>query len=202
MLTYVPFCNINFTVGVGDKRKIGRGTLKGLSVEAKRFKLSTEKLSIDFSSTKGGPIGDNYRSFVDEIVRFTRKRTPLIGVKKWGDVKQIVKDKIARDIMVRYSLAPAYDKLILCNILIVHNLLVIPFLQVRWNIENNDEEKARIWKIAKYRYKGWRAQFSATYKAYNSYHERMKHKPDDLDIMEWHYLVLYFGSEKFQVPSL
>ena len=104
--------------------------------------------------------------------------------------------------MVCYSLAPAYDKLILCNILIVHNLLVIPFLQVRWNIENNDEEKARIWKIAKYRYKGWRAQFSATYKAYNSYHERMKHKPDDLDIVEWHYLVLYFGSEKFQVPSL
>ena len=49
--------------------------------------------------------------------------------------------------MVRYSLAPAYDKLILCNILIVHNLLVIPFLQVRWNIENSDEEKARIWKI-------------------------------------------------------
>jgi len=130
MLTYVPFCNINFTVGVGDKRKIGRGTLKGLSVEAKRFKLSTEKLSIDFSSTKGGPIGDNYRSFVDEIVRFTRKRTPLIGVKKWGDVKQIVKDKIARDIMVCYSLAPAYDKLILCNILFVHNLLVSLFYRL------------------------------------------------------------------------
>ena len=95
MLTYVPFYNINFTVGVGDKRKIGRGTLKGLSVEAKRFKLDTEKLSIDFSSTKGGPIGDNYRGFVDEIVQFTRKRTPLIGVEKWGDVKQIIKDKIA-----------------------------------------------------------------------------------------------------------
>ncbi|CAD6257320.1 unnamed protein product [Miscanthus lutarioriparius] len=29
-------------VGVGDKRKIGRGTLKGLSVEAKRFKLGRE----------------------------------------------------------------------------------------------------------------------------------------------------------------
>jgi hypothetical protein len=122
VLTYVPFYNIYFIVGVGDKRKIGRGTIKGLSVEAKRFRLGTEKLSIDFSSTKGGPIGDNYRSFVDEIVRFTRKMTPLIGVKKWKHVKQIVKDKIAEDIIVRYSLAPAYDKLI----------FVISYLFIFW----------------------------------------------------------------------
>jgi len=63
---------------------------------------------MDFSSTKGGPIGDNYRAFVNEVVRYTIKRTPLIGVKKWGDVKQNVKDKIARDIMVCYSLAPVH----------------------------------------------------------------------------------------------
>jgi len=27
----------------------------------------------------------------------------------------------------------------------------------------------------------------------------MGNKPEDLDIVEWHYLVLYFGSEEFQV---
>jgi hypothetical protein len=53
--------------------------------------------------------------------------------------------------------------------------------------------------VAKERYKGWRSTFSATYKAYESYDERMKNKPDDLDLVEWHYLILYFGSEAFQV---
>ncbi|KAF0897293.1 hypothetical protein E2562_035581 [Oryza meyeriana var. granulata] len=153
---------------VVDKRKIGRGTMKGFAANAKRFKLASEKLNIDFSSTLGGPVGVNYRLFIDEIVLFTRKRTPLIGVTKWADVKQSVKDKIARDIMIR------------------------------WDLENNDDEKARIWKIAKERYRGWRAQLSSTYKAYDSYHQRMRHKPEDLDIIEWHYLVLYFGTDKFQ----
>jgi len=27
----------------------------------------------------------------------------------------------------------------------------------------------------------------------------MKNKPEDVDIVEWHYMMLYFGSEKFQV---
>jgi hypothetical protein len=40
---------------------------------------------------------------------------------------------------------------------------------------------------------------SATYKAYDSYDARMKHKPEDLDIVEWHYLILYFGSDDFKV---
>jgi hypothetical protein len=50
--------------------------------------------------------------------------------------------------------------------------------------------------IASKQYKGWRLTFSATYKAYNNYDERMKKKPDDLDIIEWHYLALYFRTEK------
>ena len=53
--------------------------------------------------------------------------------------------------------------------------------------------------MAKERYKGWRSIFSATYKAYDSYDERMKNKPDDLDLVEWHYLILYFGGQDFQV---
>ena len=176
--------------------------MKGFTATAKRFKLGTAKLSIDFSSTRRGPVGVNHRVFIDEIVFFTRKRTPLIGVKKWGDVKQNVKDKIARDIMVCSSFVASYDKVILCTFKIVHNFLVIPFVQIRWHLEDNDDEEARIWKIAKERYKGWRAQLSSTYKAYNSYHQRMRHKPEELEIVEWHYLVLYFGSDKFQVPNL
>lgn len=130
MLTQITFCKFIFSLGVGEKRKIGCGTLKGLSVEAKRCKLGTEKLNIEFSSTKGGPIGENHRLFVDEIVRFTRTRTPLIGVKKWGDVKQIVKDKIANAILVCFSLAHAYDKLFLCNTTLLHNLLVSFFYRL------------------------------------------------------------------------
>ena len=59
-----------------------------------------------------------------------------------------------------------------------------------------------IWKIAIERYKGWRSTFSATYKAYPTYDLRMKNNPQDLDIMEWHYLIMYFGSKKFRVRTL
>jgi len=68
-----------------------------------------------------------------------------------------------------------------------------------WDIENNAENKRKICTIANERYKGWRSTLSATYKAYATYDERMGNKPEDLDIVEWHYLVLYFGSEEFQV---
>jgi len=44
--------------------------------------------------------------------------------------------------------------------------------------------KEKIWKIAQQRYKGWRATFSATCKAFNTYDERMKNRPEDLDIVE------------------
>ena len=66
---------------------------KRLKNKPSEHKLSMDKFSIDFLITHGGPIGVNYRTFIDEIVLFTRKRTPLIGVRKWGDVKQNVKDK-------------------------------------------------------------------------------------------------------------
>jgi hypothetical protein len=62
-----------------------------------------------------------------------------------------------------------------------------------------DDQKEKIWAIAKERYKGWQSTLSATYKAYDSYDARMKHKPEDLDIVEWHYLILYFGSDDFKV---
>ncbi|XP_021311893.1 uncharacterized protein LOC110433703 [Sorghum bicolor] len=68
----------------------------------------------------------------------------------------------------------------------------------KWDVEDNEENRKKIWTIANERYKGWRSTFSATYRAYTTYDERMRHKPEELDIVEWHYLVLYFGSEKFQ----
>jgi hypothetical protein len=59
----------------------------------------------------------------------------------------------------------------------------------------------KIWAIAKERYKGGRSTLSATAKAYNTYQERMSHKPEELDLVEWHYLLNYFRSAKFQVCS-
>jgi hypothetical protein len=48
----------------------------------------------------GGVCGENSRTFVDEIVVFTRKKTPLIGVKSWKKVREVVKDSIVDDMMV------------------------------------------------------------------------------------------------------
>ena len=69
-------------------------------------------------------------------------------------------------------------------------------------MENNEESKAKILKIAKERYKGWRSTLSSTYKAYNTYDDRMDHKPEDLDIVEWHYLIMYFGCKYLKVCIL
>lgn len=73
-------------------------------------------------------------------------------------------------------------------------------LQDKWEMDiPADEPKEKIWKVAQQRYKGWRSTFSATYKAYGNYDQRIKHKPEDLDIVEWHYLILYFGTTTFKV---
>jgi hypothetical protein len=55
--------------------------------------------------------------------------------------------------------------------------------------------------VANDRYKGWRSTFGATYKAFTTYEERKRHRPEELDIVEWHYLVSHFGTEEFQVCS-
>jgi hypothetical protein len=74
-----------------------------------------------------------------------------------------------------------------------------PLQHNKWAFKNTEDAKEKILDIVSEQYRGWRSTFSVTYKAYNNYDERMKKKPDDLDIIEWHYLVLYFGTEKFQV---
>ena len=64
------------------------------------MKSGTQKLEIEFSQARGGPIGPNARDFVNEVVDFTRKRAPVIGVRSWKDIKQNVKNSIATDILV------------------------------------------------------------------------------------------------------
>jgi len=59
----------------------------------------------------------------------------------------------------------------------------------------------KIWDIARERYKGWRAALSATYRAYNTYAERIINKPEEINIVEWHYLLFYFSSDEFKVSS-
>nr|TKW01143.1 hypothetical protein SEVIR_8G159500v2 [Setaria viridis] len=85
-----------------DKKAIkgGRGALKCLSAAIKRIRSGSQKLKIEFSTKLGGPVGPNARSFVDEIVMFTRKMAPLIGVNKWKDVNENVKNSIASDMLV------------------------------------------------------------------------------------------------------
>jgi hypothetical protein len=66
---------------IGGGNKYGCGTLKGFSVAKRRIKSRTQKLPIAFSEKLGGPIGPNARTFVDEVVMFTRKRAPAIAVR-------------------------------------------------------------------------------------------------------------------------
>jgi hypothetical protein len=60
------------------------------------------KLDVEFSRM-GGPVGGNQRSFVDEVVVYTRRSAPLIGVRKWKDIDVEVKKKIASDVMVSFT---------------------------------------------------------------------------------------------------
>ena len=86
----------------------------------------------------------------------------------------------------------------------MNHLLFCNYKQTRQNFVNiatKDEAKEKIWNIAKEQYKGWRSALSATYKAYNNYGERIRNNHEELHLFEWHYLLLYFGSDGFKVSS-
>ena len=70
--------------------------MKALS---KRHKSGNQKLHVEFSRL-GGAAGENTRTFTDEIVVFTRKKAPIIGVRTWKDIHDDVKQSIASDILV------------------------------------------------------------------------------------------------------
>lgn len=88
----------------GGQKKKGRGVLKGIKVAKKRFANGSSKLHIEFSKTLGGSIGENYRSFVDDVVVFMKRKAPLIGVNKWSNIDSSVKDSIVADVIVSISL--------------------------------------------------------------------------------------------------
>ena len=72
--------------------------MKGIAAVGKRG--MHQKLKIEFSAKRGGPCGENRHTFVDEVIMFTRKRAPLIGVRRWKDVKENVKTSIVHAVMV------------------------------------------------------------------------------------------------------
>ncbi|RLN12870.1 hypothetical protein C2845_PM09G13890 [Panicum miliaceum] len=152
-------------------QEMGRGCLKGLAAVAKRSKFQSQKMKIKFSKNLGGPCGDNRHTFVDEVVLLTKQNAPLIGVRYWRDVSRHVKEDIAECIMDY------------------------------WDLETTENPKKKVWNVAMERYKGWRSALHSTYKAYNSYDKRMKNKPEDIDIVEWHYLNKYFATRQFKSKS-
>lgn len=77
--------------------------MKGLAASHKRSKHGGPKLKVEFSRI-GGAAGENTRTFVDEIVLFTRRTAPLIGVRTWREIHKDVKKKIKSHIMVSSDL--------------------------------------------------------------------------------------------------
>jgi hypothetical protein len=93
-------CYICLKWPLGVSKTHRRGVLKGYKATAKRIRNENQKLQIQFDALTGGVYGENGRAFVDEIVVFTRKRTPLIGVKSWKKVREVVKNSIVDSMMV------------------------------------------------------------------------------------------------------
>ena len=75
--------------------------MKGLAASHKRSKQGSQKLKVQFSRL-GGAVGENARTFTNEIVVYTRKKAPLIGVRTWKDIDQDVKYSIVSDMMVSF----------------------------------------------------------------------------------------------------
>ncbi|TVU06368.1 hypothetical protein EJB05_49578, partial [Eragrostis curvula] len=65
-------------------KHVGHGTLKGLPAMAKGMTNKPKKLKVEFSPNRGGPCGENRRTFVDEVVMFTRMHGTLRTMRKQG----------------------------------------------------------------------------------------------------------------------
>jgi hypothetical protein len=86
-------------MGSRNVKKRGRGPIRALKVIAKIIKAGKQQLDIQFSK-HGGEVGRYYRSFIDEVVMYTRKKMPVIRVKSWKHVKKEVKDVNTTDVLV------------------------------------------------------------------------------------------------------
>lgn len=126
-----------------------------------------------FSAKLGGPIEVNCRSFVDEVVVQLKHHLPLIGVKNWKEIPQEAKNTMKAKVLER------------------------------WRLADDDFARAKIFKIAQERYRGWRADLSATHKAYAGDMEALiRNKPEELDIEEWKAMIAYFETDDFKKVSL
>jgi hypothetical protein len=101
MRTIIKFylCHLEGQSGSGKRKFKGRGHLKGFTASNKRARQGTTKLDVEFSRMQR-PVGGNRRSFVDEVVLFTRRKAPLIGVRWWKNIDDEVKEDIADAVMV------------------------------------------------------------------------------------------------------
>ncbi|CAM0872375.1 unnamed protein product [Alopecurus aequalis] len=159
-------------VGADGPKKKGRGAVKGFKATKKRHANGFAKLNIAFSHNLGGAVGMNYRSFKDDVVIIMKRRLPIIGVRKWSYIHPDI-----------------------------HRLIVADMLD-RYDLEDTPETAEKILKIAKERYRGWRASLSCTYKAYKTDDARMSNIPEDLQPEEWEWMIEYFGTDqKFQELS-
>jgi hypothetical protein len=64
--------NCSHGIGSQNVKKRGRGAVRALKVITKRIKAGKQQLDIQFSK-HGGPACNNYHSFVEEVVMYTRK---------------------------------------------------------------------------------------------------------------------------------
>uniref|UniRef100_A0ACD5VM66 Uncharacterized protein n=1 Tax=Avena sativa TaxID=4498 RepID=A0ACD5VM66_AVESA len=147
----------------GQKKKKGRGVLKGVKASIKRFANGSAKLDISFSETLGGTVRMNYRSFKDDVVVIMKRKLPLIGVRRWSDIHPTV-----------------------------HELIVADMID-RWNLEDTQGMEEKVLKIAMERYRGWRATLSSTYKAYKTDEAILANVPEDLQLEEWEWMIDYFA---------
>jgi hypothetical protein len=88
-----------------EKRTRSRKSLDGSRQENQGGQAAVD---IQFSK-HGGPVGDNYRSFIDEVVTYTRKRDPIIGLKSWKNVREVVRNAIATNVLVITDFAFQYN---------------------------------------------------------------------------------------------
>ncbi|XP_075644073.1 uncharacterized protein LOC142615238 [Castanea sativa] len=69
----------------------------------------------------------------------------------------------------------------------------------KWRLDDDDDTQAKIFKIAKERYRGWRADLSATYKTYKHGREAViQNKPQELNMDTWYDVISYFESDDFK----
>nr|XP_009778222.1 PREDICTED: uncharacterized protein LOC104227639 [Nicotiana sylvestris] len=50
-------------------------------------------------------------------------------------------------------------------------------------------------------FRAWKARLSRLYSKYNTNEERLSHRPKDVELEDWKYLIQYFGSQDFKVVS-